>query len=352
MFNTPNDKSLPGYLKIGWQVIGRAPVRVMPTGIESLPALLRARAPADLRPLESSVGEEPADVFGDAGATARLLEQLADPCDLATDRSGDYLRWRYGFVPLRYRVVLAGSAVEDGVAVFHLRRRGPATEATICDVLLPESGAVTRARRDATDRLRDPSGLPPAHRPATCGAGMAPDPAQRSDRDGSGRHGDRAPTLDRWSLSMGDVELFLRRRVAGARSGANGHATNDAVATSSTASGTDPMTPSSASARVHGRRQERAGREHQHVDRPPSRRKPPEAHRQGSHRHHCLQQCGGSEGPSRPGAAGSADREPAAPTAPNAASRSVARRWAWNRATPVGSAPGSSTAPAPMLRRS
>ncbi len=67
VFNTPNDKSLPGYLKIGWKVIGRAPVRVMPTGIESLPALLRARAPADLRPLESSVGEEPADVFGGRG---------------------------------------------------------------------------------------------------------------------------------------------------------------------------------------------------------------------------------------------------------------------------------------------
>ena len=79
VFNTPNDKSLPGYLKIGWQVIGRAPVRVMPTAIGSLPALLRARAPADLRPLESSVGEEPADVFGDAGATGRLLEQLAGP---------------------------------------------------------------------------------------------------------------------------------------------------------------------------------------------------------------------------------------------------------------------------------
>ena len=33
IFNTPNAKSLPGYLKMGWKVIGRPRVCVMPTRI-------------------------------------------------------------------------------------------------------------------------------------------------------------------------------------------------------------------------------------------------------------------------------------------------------------------------------
>jgi GNAT superfamily N-acetyltransferase len=208
VFNTPNDKSRPGYLKIGWQVIGRAPVRVMPTAIGSLPVLVRARAPADLRPLESFVGEEPADVFGDTGAMTRLLEELAGPRDLTTDRSVDYLRWRYGFAPLHYRVVLAGSALDDGVAVFHLRRRGSATEATICDVLIPhgrqslEHGAMRRiasaTRADyllRIDRRRAARGWLPAPRSGPI----------VTVRDVGGTE---LPTLARWSLSMGDVELF------------------------------------------------------------------------------------------------------------------------------------------------
>ena len=28
IFNTPNEKSLPGYLKMGWQVVGRVPIRI------------------------------------------------------------------------------------------------------------------------------------------------------------------------------------------------------------------------------------------------------------------------------------------------------------------------------------
>ena len=30
MFNTPNDQSRPGYLKMGWQVVGRVPIGVRP----------------------------------------------------------------------------------------------------------------------------------------------------------------------------------------------------------------------------------------------------------------------------------------------------------------------------------
>ena len=38
VFNTPNDQSRPGYLKMGWQVVGRLPTAVRPTGLARHPA--------------------------------------------------------------------------------------------------------------------------------------------------------------------------------------------------------------------------------------------------------------------------------------------------------------------------
>jgi len=105
-------------------------------------------------------------------------------------------------------VVLAGSVVEDGVVVFHLRQRGPATEATICDVLLPEGGRslehgvmgriASATRADyllRIDRRRAARGWLPTPRSGPI----------VTVRDVGGTE---LPTLDRWSLSMGDVELF------------------------------------------------------------------------------------------------------------------------------------------------
>ena len=67
----------------------------------------------------------------------RLLAGLDHTDGLRTRISVEYLRWRYGFPTLRYRVATAGATVEDGVAVFRFRRRGTAVEAVICDLLVP-----------------------------------------------------------------------------------------------------------------------------------------------------------------------------------------------------------------------
>ena len=138
IFNTPNSKSLPGYLKMGWKVIGRPGVCVMPTRVQSVVSMMGARTAASRNPIEMRVGETPDAVFSDVEGVARLFHRLPSHKGLATVRTADYLRWRYGFEQLRYRVVLAGSSPEDGLAVFHLRRRGRAIEATVCDVLVPE----------------------------------------------------------------------------------------------------------------------------------------------------------------------------------------------------------------------
>ena len=120
VFNTPNDRSRPGYLKMGWQPVRR------------LPVLARPRSPLATRPdrrgpdrrrkwsVPSTVGVPAAEALADAGAVAALLDSTAT--GLRTNRSAAYLAWRYGFEPLGYRVVAGPGG--RGLAVFRLRRRG------------------------------------------------------------------------------------------------------------------------------------------------------------------------------------------------------------------------------------
>ena len=44
VFNTPNDKSRPGYLKMGWREVGRLPASVRPSGLRARSGRWRVRA--------------------------------------------------------------------------------------------------------------------------------------------------------------------------------------------------------------------------------------------------------------------------------------------------------------------
>ena len=46
VFNTPNDQSRPGYLKMGWSLARRLPVAVLPAGPRSVRPMLTSRVPA------------------------------------------------------------------------------------------------------------------------------------------------------------------------------------------------------------------------------------------------------------------------------------------------------------------
>lgn len=137
-----------------------------------------------------------------------LLDALPRPVGLATRRTPEFLRWRYGFAPLHYRVLRAGAALGDGAVVFRVRRRGPATEAAVVDVLVPGGDARTVARlcraamtasgADYLVRVRIPGvrGCVPV-------PGQGPTLVQRV-LDGS----PPGAQLADWQLYLGDLELF------------------------------------------------------------------------------------------------------------------------------------------------
>ncbi len=205
VFNTPNDASRPGYLKMGWSVVRRLPIGVLPAGPRAMVRMATSKVPAALWSEETSVGLG-VEVFDDL-AVAEALLQHAPSKGFRTDRTPEHLRWRTSFAPLRYRLLLADEQdPAQGGVVFRLRRRGNTVEAAIIEQLVPDwkTGAylVNRVVREtgadyAIGLTTGPSaGLVPMPLP---GAGpiLTARPLAMS-----------TPPAKDWTLSLGDVELF------------------------------------------------------------------------------------------------------------------------------------------------
>jgi GNAT superfamily N-acetyltransferase len=201
VFNTPNERSLPGYLKMGWRIVGRLPPHLRLRSPAALLRTVRARTPADKWSQPARFGIAPAEAFGDRATVHALLAEMAPSNGLHTQRTPDFLAWRYGFEPLQYRVVTARDDLRDGAAVLRVRRRGRATEAAICDVLVP---AGTRSSSVVRRALQE-SGADYALR---LGSGIVRVPGQGPLLVCRPLAGPTPPAQERWDLTLGDIELF------------------------------------------------------------------------------------------------------------------------------------------------
>lgn len=193
VFNTPNEKSRPGYLRMGWVDAGRLPAAFLPAGPASLLRLARARTAAEKWSLPLTAGEPVGTVADDlAGANDGVT----------THRTAAHLRWRYGFEPLHYRAI----QTDDAIGVVRLRRRGPATEAVVADIASPSAKATRKLfgairRLDGVDYLLTLATPPhPAPRLPTI-PGLGPHLTLRDLAE-------PAPAADRFRFSLGDIELF------------------------------------------------------------------------------------------------------------------------------------------------
>jgi GNAT superfamily N-acetyltransferase len=217
VFNTPNGKSGPGYLKLGWQEVGKVPVAVRVR--RPLRLLLSGRArPGGAGPAPPVTAAPAAEALADEAAVAVLLAREPGPGGLATPRTPEYLRWRYGAAPLLgYRAVIEERGGElAGMALFRIRPRGRLWESTVTEVLAGGDPVTARrllhrvARSAAVDHLtlHAPAGTPPAR--AARRAGFLPSPAGIllvANPRTAGLSPD--PTrLDAWALSLGDLEVF------------------------------------------------------------------------------------------------------------------------------------------------
>ncbi|MFL5820040.1 MAG: GNAT family N-acetyltransferase [Solirubrobacteraceae bacterium] len=220
-FNTPNRRSLPGYLKLGWQVAGTVPVSIRvrrPIRFARGLASLNAGDPPPEPPPAARVPTA-ADVLADRDAISLLLAEAEAPRQrLATPRDPEYLVWRYASVPeLDYRAVVEERGGRlCGLAIFRVRRRGPLWESTVAELIVRpgDRGVAGRllvgvTRAAACDHVicAFPAGSAPARAAPRSGflstrrgVTLAVKPLRRTD-PGPGR-------LSSWALSLGDLELL------------------------------------------------------------------------------------------------------------------------------------------------
>lgn len=200
VFNTPNDQSRPGYLKMGWREVGRVPAAVRLTGPSGALAALRSRVPADRWSTELDMGVPVLDWLSNGGPAGRIVA-AKDVREIRTNVDDEFLAWRFGTPLLGYRVVDDG----ESAVIVRARKRGTATElAVVAEFGDPAATQriAARAAREAgcSYAIRIGSPNPVAGYVGLPGGG--PMLTWRAVND----HG--FPPLANWALSLGDIELF------------------------------------------------------------------------------------------------------------------------------------------------
>jgi glycosyltransferase involved in cell wall biosynthesis/GNAT superfamily N-acetyltransferase len=200
VFNTPNEKSRPGYLKMGWQVVGRIPVSVKVTRLGGAWRSASSWVASRHWPEPLEVGKPISSVVDQLDLN--VVDGSADRRRLSTRMSSEFLTWRYGAEFLGYRFVPQG----DGGVVVRLRHRGLAKELVLLASLGLEESAVAKvvaliAAETGADHVVW-LGRPDVRRGFISLPGGGPVMTWRSVNTES------MPPLANWQLTMGDVELF------------------------------------------------------------------------------------------------------------------------------------------------
>jgi hypothetical protein len=142
-------------------------------------------------------------VLTDAADEVTTLLAARRPDEIETHRTVATLAWRYGLDDLGYQALPLAGDVAEGLAVYRVRRRGSATEATVCELLVPdeEAGRARALVRAVLDDSRADYALVagPARRTgALPWPGLGPRLTLR----------ELAVAPPQPALTLGDIELF------------------------------------------------------------------------------------------------------------------------------------------------
>jgi len=126
-FNFPNERSLPGDLKLGWRVAGTLPTRYRIEragaflGIEGLPARLATFGGQGFLGVVDAISRSNADIAVDrrdgvAAATLASLYEKRVPHGLHAHRTPEFYRWRFSNPNRRYATYTASENGTPSVA--------------------------------------------------------------------------------------------------------------------------------------------------------------------------------------------------------------------------------------------
>lgn len=196
VFNTPNDQSRPGYLKMGWEDVGPISFGFGLSRPTSLVRIARSRTAAEKPSIPTpNLGVDVAVGL----ASADLEYPRADDGRRRTAHSLDTLTWRYCRGPISYRWLATS---ESGGCVVRLRRRGHSRELLVAQLVGRTSAASAwEAVREAMRTSEADYCLAPAGFGATRTIRrLGPSLALRKVGE--------VPSADMFAWTPGDIELF------------------------------------------------------------------------------------------------------------------------------------------------
>lgn len=196
VFNTPNDNSRPGYLKMGWQIVGKIKTAVVPVFLQ----------PALIFPQKTSFIND----FSKLDTLTRLHNKaLQQSGKLFTPKSPEYLQWRYQNNPMQsYNIV----ATPDFYMAYYVKKHRFFKELRVSELINPAKKNQKKIRqillsealknRCAIMTLADPD-LFKLQLYGNFGPVLT-----LKDLTQNNQLWQIAQQIDNWHYSLGDLELF------------------------------------------------------------------------------------------------------------------------------------------------
>jgi N-acetylglutamate synthase-like GNAT family acetyltransferase len=135
VYNTPNHKSQPGYLKMGWQVAGKLPLAVSIRRPISIGLnVLRNKATKEFNvKFDDSV-----DQYLTHGGLSDLLQANSQSASITTVYTPQYLTWRYSLVPVAkyFACAVEESGALSGLLFYRIKQSRLGIELRITDAFI------------------------------------------------------------------------------------------------------------------------------------------------------------------------------------------------------------------------
>jgi N-acetylglutamate synthase-like GNAT family acetyltransferase len=126
VFNTPNEKSRPGYLKMGWVSLGKINIKIIPTFLYGVNYLFSKDEKYAI-----SMGENQSQSLCE-----QHNERMKKGSGLFTPKSVDYLNWRYRDNPIQSYEIISG---DNWYIAMHIKKHTYYNELRISEVLGADS---------------------------------------------------------------------------------------------------------------------------------------------------------------------------------------------------------------------
>lgn len=200
VFNTPNDKSRPGYLKMGWEIVDSISIAVIPTFLYSIFSFFQKKKPLS-NLISSKRLDEICEIHND---------KLEKKNVIFTPKSAEYLKWRFEKNPMQeYKVV----STDNWYVTMYIKKHKFFNELRVTEIIGDENNLCKKEIRGAIAKQALKSSCliitlanKKLFRLSIYGK-FGPRLTYKSLTNNV-QFDNKALTIENWKYSLGDLELF------------------------------------------------------------------------------------------------------------------------------------------------